>query len=140
MIDAHRHMFWRCCHNEVKAFRQDAWTFGESFDPERLPDILACHGVAPAMGLDPDKAFWGTPTPVACWKPSWPAASAAEGIARAYRVEHPDMNARQILEHMKGSTEAVDPTLFPRGMGEGPKRPTCLQRRLSETAGHGQVP
>ena len=137
MVGAHRHMFWRCCHDEVRAYRQDAWRFDEGFDPERLPDILACYGVAPAMWLDPDKTFWGTPTTAECWRPSWPAAAAADGVVRAYRVEHPDMNARQILEHMKGRTDAIHPTDVPVAWGGGPDRPERLQRRLSGPAGHG---
>ena len=126
MVDAHRHMFWRCCHHEVRAYRQDAWRFDEGFDPERLPDILACYGVAPAMWLDPDKTFWGTPTTAECWRPSWPAAAAADGVVRAYRVEHPDMNARQILEHMKGRTDAIDPTDAPVTWEEAPTDPNAF--------------
>ena len=126
MVGAHRHMFWRCCHDEVRAYRQDAWRFDEGFDPERLPDILACYGVAPAMWLDPDKTFWGTPTTAECWRPSWPAAAAADGVVRAYRVEHPDMNARQILEHMKGRTDAIDPTDAPVTWEEAPTDPNAF--------------
>ena len=62
MWDAHRHMFWNCMHDKVKAFRQDAWRFQQGFDPELLPDLMACHGAAPSFAPGAREIFfffWG---------------------------------------------------------------------------------
>ena len=59
MRDAHRHMFWDCMHGKVKAFRQDAWRFKHGFDPELLPDLIACYGAAPDLKLEPENSFLG---------------------------------------------------------------------------------
>ena len=53
--EGYRHMLWRC--ERVAEVRKAAWLFSPEFDPEQLPDILACYGVPPALHLNPEEAM-----------------------------------------------------------------------------------
>ena len=61
MVDAYRHMFWKC--ESLKDHRSEIWHFDPAFKPEDLPDFLSCHGIPPALRLDPNQAMWGEKAP-----------------------------------------------------------------------------
>ena len=62
MIEAYRQMFWTC--DSSAAYREKIWTLSQSFDPDDFPPVQACHGVPPAMRLDPEQAIWRGEGPV----------------------------------------------------------------------------
>ena len=122
MKEAHKHMFWECNHNKVKAFRKDAWKFQEGFDPE----LMACHGTALMLHLEPEKTFWGSCGGESWRSPKKPQKLEAEEVIQTYSEQEPGKNARQLLEDLGGDTGIMDPEEAPLVWERAPKKPNAF--------------
>ena len=126
MQEAHKHMFWECNHDKVKAFRSDAWRFQEGFDPELLPDLMACHGTALMLHLDPEKTFSGSCGGESWRSPKKPQMLEAEEVIQTNNEQEPVKNARQLLEDLKGDTGIINPEEAPLVWRKAPKQPNVF--------------